>query len=59
MVVVLTDGAPMVIVGAVLSTVVVPPVKGRVVLIPGVKPVALARFTPIVPLPVPVFTVTV
>ena len=55
----LNDGAPIVTVGTVLSTVVIPPVKGRVVLMAGDKLVALSRFTPIVPSPVPVSTVTV
>ena len=57
--VVLNDGVPMVTVGAVLSTVVVPPVNGTVVLKSGDKFVALSRLTPIVPSPVPVFTVTI
>jgi hypothetical protein len=48
-----------VIVGGVLSIAVIPPAKGKVVPIAGVKPAALARFKPIVPLPVPVLTVTV
>ena len=55
----LNDGALMVIVGGVLSMVYVLPVNGSVVLMPGDKPVALARFNPIVPSPVPVFTVMV
>jgi len=54
----LTDGAPIEIVGAVLSTVVVPPVKGKVVLKAYSKPVELARFRPIVPSPEPVLTGT-
>lgn len=54
----LTDGEPMLIVGAVLSTVVVPPVYGNELLKPYSKPVVLARFRPIVPLPEPVLTGT-
>ena len=57
--VILADGLPMPIVGAVLSMVYVwPPVYGSVVLIAGDKPVELARFNLIVPSPEPVFTVT-
>ena len=53
-----TDGEPIETVGAVLSMVVVPPVKGALLTL-GVRPLALARFKPIVPSPVPVLTVTV